>query len=71
MYILVTLKYAENLVDLIEQKLGVKPYLISMNVHRSQIDANRGNLEVACMGCKNCFATYQAYHHQVQKLAKT
>ena len=59
-----TKEIAEDLVDLIKQKLGKMPHLIALKPHRSQIDANR-EINEACMGCSACEVAYNSYHSKV------
>ena len=48
-----TKEIAEKLADLLGQKIGSRPHLVIMEVHRSQIDANR-EVREACMHCEAC-----------------
>lgn len=62
---------AEDLVQLITDGLGKRPHLISMKAHRVQIDANRGDLDEACMGCQACLEAYEQYHGKIRQVLDT
>ena len=59
-----TKEIAEKLADLLGQKIGSRPHLVIMEVHRSQIDANR-EVREACMHCEACEKVYKDYHSKV------
>ena len=59
-----TKEIAEKLADLLGQKMGSRPHLVIMEVHRSQIDANR-EVREACMHCEACEKVYKDYHSKV------
>ena len=59
-----TREIASQLTDLLAQKIGLRPHLVVMEVHRSQIDANR-EIREACMHCQACEEVYTAYHNKV------
>ena len=59
-----TKEIAEKLADLLGQKIEYRPHLVIMEVHRSQIDANR-EVREACMHCEACEKVYKDYHSKV------
>lgn len=65
---------AEELVQIISDQgfNGLqRPHLITMKAHRVQIDANRGDLNEACMGCLTCLEAYQEYHGKIEEILDT
>ena len=61
-----TQEIAEKLADLLGQKIGSRPHLVIMEVHRSQIDANR-EIREACMHCQACEKVYRDYHSKIEE----